>query len=346
MRHSAGFIVLAAALLSAPGQAASREPQLEVYWIDVEGGAATLIVTPARESILVDAGNPGGRDAARIHKVATRVAGLSQIDHLVVTHYHVDHFGGVADLAQLMPVGVLYEHGLDSAPDRERSDPQLEAFRKARVRRRVVVRPGEQILLAQSPGVPLVDFRFLAASQKVAPTEGGAQNAALCGTASEKEKDASDNANSLVTLLTQGPFRLLDTGDLTWNVEKQLVCPVDLVGKVDVFQASHHGLDQSNNPVLVRTLEPTVVVVDNGPRKGGQPGRFATFSSTPSVKAIYQLHRNVLEGASNTAPERIANAAESCSGEYIRLSVDSSARGYTLSVPSTRNRRSYKTKAS
>lgn len=346
MRYSAGLVVLASALLTVPGQAAPRQPQLEVYWIDVEGGAATLIVTPARESILVDAGNPGGRDAQRIHEVATRVAGLSQIDYLVVTHYHRDHFGGVAELAELMPVGALYERGLESAPEKERNDPALGPFRKARIRRRVVVKPGDQILLAQSPGVPLVDFRFLAASQRIAATEGAPQNAALCGGSTDKEQDTSDNANSLVMLLTQGPFRLLDTGDLTWNVEKQLVCPVDEVGKVDVFQASHHGLDQSNNPVLVRTLEPTVVVVDNGPRKGGQPGSFATFGSTPSVKAVYQLHRNLLAGASNTAPERIANAAENCSGDYIKLSVEPAARGYTLSVPSTRSRRSYKTKAS
>ncbi len=345
MRQCAGLVLALAACLPASVWAANKDPRLEVYWIDVEGGAATLIVTPARESILVDAGNPGGRDAERIHKVATEVAGLKQIDYLVVTHYHVDHFGGVAELAQLMPVGVVYEHGLDSTPEKERSDPLLEAYRKAKVRRRVVVKPGDEILLAQSPLVPMVHFQFLASSQQVAAVQGAPPNAARCGEAREKEKDASDNANSLVMLLVQGPFRLLDTGDLTWNVEQQLVCPLDEVGKVDVFQASHHGLDLSNNPVLVRTIEPTVVVVDNGPRKGGQPGSIATFTSTPSVKGLYQLHRNVAEGARNTAPERIANAAESCSGSYIQLSVDPSARSYTVSVPSTRHRQSFKTQS-
>jgi beta-lactamase superfamily II metal-dependent hydrolase len=324
--------------------AANKDKRLEVYWVDVEGGAATLVVTPAGESILVDTGFPGGRDAGRIHKLATEVAGLSKIDHVVVTHYHLDHFGGLAELAELMPVGVLWERGLDSAPERERADPRLEAYGKAKVGRRAVVRPGDEIRLAQIGGAASVRFRFLAANQKVADSDGVKPNEALCSQAKEKDKDASDNANSIAMVLEQGPFRLFDGGDLTWNVEGRLVCPADLVGKVDVFQASHHGLDQSNNPVLVKTLEPTVVVVNNGPKKGGEPGSFATFSATPSVKAIYQLHKNVREGAVNMAPERIANVAESCAGEHVRLSVEPSGQEYAVSVPATRSKKSYKTK--
>ena len=325
-------------------EAAKKDKRLEVYWVDVEGGAATLIVTPAGESILVDAGFPGGRDAGRIHKVATEVAGLRKIDHLVVTHYHLDHFGGVAELADLMPVGVLYEHGLDSAPNQERSDPRLEPFQKAKVGRRVVVRPGDEIVLAQVMGVASVRFRFLAASQKIAAADGAKPNAAVCGEAREKEADPSDNANSLAMMLEQGPFRLFDGGDLTWNVEARLVCPADHVGKVDVLQSSHHGADSSNNPVLVKTLAPTVVVVNNGPTKGGERESLATFASTPSVKATYELHRNVGEGALNTAPERIGNLEETCAGEHIELSVEPSGKGYTVSVPRTRHRRSFEVK--
>src|SRR5262245_2754317 len=94
---------------------------LEVYWIDVEGGAATLIVTPAGESVLVDAGNPGGRDPGRVAKTAKELAHLQRIDYLVVTHLHNDHFGGVAELASQIPIGTLYENGIDNAPDTERA---------------------------------------------------------------------------------------------------------------------------------------------------------------------------------------------------------------------------------
>jgi len=348
VRHSAGLILALAGVIAGPvaAEAAKKDKRLEVYWVDVEGGAATLIVTPAGESILVDAGFPGGRDAGRIHKVATEVAGLRKIDHLVVTHYHLDHFGGVAELADLMPVGVLYEHGLDSAPEDERSDPRLEPFQKAKVGRRVVVRPGDEIVLAQVMGAASVRFRFLAASQKIATEADGARpNAAACDEAREKEADPSDNANSLAMMLEQGRFRLFDGGDLTWNVEGRLVCPADHVGRVDVLQSSHHGVDSSNNPVLVKTLAPTVVVVNNGPKKGGERESLTTFVSTPSVKATYQLHRNVREGSLNTAPERIANLEEAtCAGEYVKLSVEPSGKSYTVSVPRTRHRRSFEVK--
>src|SRR5581483_10443698 len=83
-------------LLSVSFSAAAAERTLDIYWNDVEGGGATLIVTPAGESVLIDSGNPGERDAGRIHKTASEVAGLKKIDHYITTHFHVDHFGGAA----------------------------------------------------------------------------------------------------------------------------------------------------------------------------------------------------------------------------------------------------------
>jgi competence protein ComEC len=276
--------------------AGPADTRLEVYWIDVEGGAATLIATPAGESVLVDTGFSGGRDSGRIHRLATEVAGLKRIDHLVVTHYHLDHFGGVAELAGLLPIGTLYDHGIESAPEPERADPRLEAYRQAKVGKRVVVQPGDEIALKQTPGAAPLRFRFF------------------------------------------------DGGDLTWNVEGRLVCPVDRVGSVDVYQADHHGADNSNNPVLVRTLAPTVVVVNNGPRKGGEKNSLATVRSIPSVRDVYQVHRNVREGALNTEAALIANSDESCAGDYVKLSVDGGGNTYALFVPSTGLQKAYETK--
>jgi beta-lactamase superfamily II metal-dependent hydrolase len=324
---------------------ASTKPRsLEIYWVDVEGGGATLIVTPAGESVLVDAGFPGGRDAGRIAKVAKEVAGLERIDALVVTHYHLDHFGGVAELAALMPIGTLYDHGIDTAPEAERAEPALVAYRSAKVGRRVVVKPGDEVMLVQIPGMAPLRLQFLGARQQFVAADSAAPNEACAG-ASEMEADSSDNANSVVLRLDLGRFRFFDGGDLTWNVEARLVCPADRVGPVDVYQSDHHGLDNSNNPALLNTLRPTVVVFNNGPRKGGEKGSIAAATALPSVQGVYQVHRNVREGALNTTPERIANLEESCAGNYVKLSVDPTGKTYTVSVPSTRHQRTYKTKA-
>jgi len=127
--------IVAGALVLAAATASPARRGLEIYWVDVEGGGATLIVTPARESVLIDTGFPGARDAHRIHRVATQAAGLSRIDHVIVTHFHIDHFGGLAELARLMPVGTLHERHLASAPEGERAQPQLEAYKALAVER-------------------------------------------------------------------------------------------------------------------------------------------------------------------------------------------------------------------
>jgi competence protein ComEC len=293
--------------------------------------------------VLVDTGFAGGRDSGRIRKVAQE-AGLDHIDHLVVTHYHLDHFGGLAELAALMPIGTLYEHGIDSAPEAERAEPALAAYRAAKVGRRVVARPGDEVMLTQVPGMAPLRIQFVAARQQLVPPESEAPNPA-CAEATSKDPDPSDNANSVALRLDFGRFRFFDGGDLTWNVEGLLVCPADRVGPMDLLQAEHHGADSSNNPVLLKTLAPTVVVFNNGPRKGGEKGSLAAVAALRSVQGIYELHRNVAEGATNTAAERIANQDERCAGNYVRASVDPSGKSYTLFVPSTRHQRTYKTKA-
>ncbi|HTK55632.1 MAG TPA: MBL fold metallo-hydrolase [Gemmatimonadales bacterium] len=310
--------------------------------MDTEGGAATLIVTPAGESVLVDTGFSGGRDAGRIHQVATQ-AGLRSIDHVILTHYHMDHFGGLAELAELMPVGTLHERGRDTAPEPERSEPRLDVFAKAKVGRRRLVKAGDDLDLKAVPGGLTPKLRFLAANQEV--VKGGRSNQKVCAGSEVGGTDTSDNANSLAMVLEFGAFRFFDGGDLTWNIEAKLVCPLDTTGSVDVFQIDHHGTDNSNNPVLVATLAPTVVVFNNGPRKGGDKNSVQVAKNAPSVKAVYQLHRNVKEGAPNTADELIANRDEDCAGNHIKLSVDAKGDAYTVAIPAARQERAFKTRA-
>ncbi|MFO0868991.1 MAG: MBL fold metallo-hydrolase [Pirellulales bacterium] len=332
--------------VGAAAWAGPQDGRLEIYWIDVEGGAATLVVTPAGETVLVDTGNPGRRDADRIVKVVTQVAGRRRIDHLVTTHFHGDHYGGAAVLAGLLPIGTVYDNGeFEGMPDRP--DP---TYWKFACERRVVWRPNDVLPLKQSPageGVPLA-IRCLGGRQQfIAAPAGGPENTAVCAQLRTKERDGSDNANSLVLLLSFGPFRFFDAGDLTWNQEARLVCPQNLVGTVDVYQVTHHGLDASNNPVVLQTLQPRVAVMNNGTTKGCLPEVFTALGATPSLQALYQVHKNLRpDGATHNVPdEYIANRERECQGNYIRLSVDPQGRTYVVSIPAHGHTRTFETVA-
>jgi beta-lactamase superfamily II metal-dependent hydrolase len=335
--------VLLAAVCSGAVAAAPPARGLQVEWVDVEGGAATLIVTPAGESVLIDSGWEGGRDAGRIRDAAAR-AGVERIDHLITTHWHRDHVGGVAALAERMPVGRFYDHGFPEVlPDLA---PELkEAYLRVTRGQSRVLRPGDAIELKQAPDAPSVALRVLTAHGLV-PGEGpGAPQTRACAAQPPHpviEDDKSDNHRSVGVVLSFGRFELLDLGDLTRNVEHKLACPKNLAGVVDVYQVTHHGLDNSNHPALLRAVAPTVAVVNNGPRKGGKPEVYRRLQATDSVKEVFQVHRNVETGPSDNAPPAlVANDDEACQGHPVRLTVDAAAKTYTVEVPSKGTRRTY-----
>ncbi len=335
---------------------AAEDHSLRLYWIDSEGGGSTLIVTPAGESILVDTGNPGGRDAARIHQLATTTAGLSRLDHVIITHFHIDHFGGLAELAELMPVGTLYDKGItDQVPDQNGNQARWtltsRPYRNAKVEKRVTLAAGDSVTLRQQTGTAPLSLQVLAANQHFAkPGPHSKPNPADPASVPDKPEDLSDNANSLVLMLDFGPFRFFDGGDLTWNVEKRLVHPVNLPGVVDLYQVNHHGLESSNNPLLVQALDPTVAVMNNGPRKGTGAGTMAALRSVPNLQAIYQVHENVREDRENNTPDPglIANQGDlgdACAAHPIHCTVRPDGTAYTLSIPARQHEREFATKA-
>jgi beta-lactamase superfamily II metal-dependent hydrolase len=333
--------------LGAAGRAAEPARGPDIFFIDTEGGAATLIVTPARESVLIDCGNPGARDAERIHKTATEQAGLEAIDHLIITHWHTDHYGGVERLSQLMPIRRYYDHGI---PDRLQEDPQnfpllIQAYRKATQGKSTTLKPGDEIALKQTEGAPPLRLRCVCGGKEVIPDKPGAPENPVAQEHQPMPDDPSDNARSLGFVLSYGGFRFLDLGDLTWNIEYKLVHPTDKVGPVDVYQVTHHGLEISSNPVLLKTVRPRVAIFNNGPRKGGHPRVTATLRRLPDIHAIYQVHRNVTVGdQENTDPDYIANKDEDCRGEGIKLAVAADGKSYTVTVGSTGKPRRYETR--
>lgn len=341
------LVFLAALFLFRPATIQAAPKTLDIYFIDVEGGAATLIVTPSGESLLIDSGFPGERDAGRIAHVAIAVAGLKQIDHYITTHWHQDHVGGIPRLSQLIPVQHYYDHGLPVMLPPDIKPETIDAYKQTVRGKSVALKPGDYIKLQPSSksSAPL-KILVLAANGIVLGEQPGAPQIKACGPNFEAQpEDKTDNANSIGILLSFGRFKFFDGGDLTWNVENRLACPKNLAGAVDVYQSDHHGVDNSNNPALVNALKPRVAIINNGPRKGGEARTFTTLKSVKEIQGIYQVHRNVRTTEKDNAPsDFVANDEEACRGEFIKLSVESDGKSYNVSIPSKQISRSYRTR--
>lgn len=317
---------LAAVMASAVASRAANRPlesdeptvqPLRIYSIDVEGGQATLIVTPQGQSLLVDTGWPGfnGRDAERIAAAAGK-AGVKRIDFLVITHYHMDHVGGVVELAKRIPVQTFLDHGPDVETDAQAKQLYSDYEALAGKGKRLSVRPGDTIPLLG------VDVRILTANGDHigSPLPGAGQPNAACADTKPMGADPSENARSVGFLLTFGKFHFLDLGDLTWDKELALICPSNPIGTVDVFLVSHHGMNISNSPALVWAIRPRVAIMNNGARKGGSPEAWTVVDKSPGLEDLWQLHFSEAGGPEHNVDDRfIANPRRPDGGFSIEV---------------------------
>jgi len=308
------FVTVLFVLLNVTAHAAQV---LDVYFIDVEGGQATLFLTPAGKSLLVDTGwaDFNGRDADRIAAVA-KAAGVTRIDYLLITHYHLDHVGGVPQLAERLPVGTYVDHGRSVETDPEAAE-LFHAYLQVRDRAsHLIARAGDRI------PVEGMDVRVVASTGRgiSRPLAGAGDANPLCASTKSREVDRSENAQSISILIQFGRFRMIDLGDLTWNKELQLVCPSNLLGRVDVYLSTHHGLNESNSPAIVHALRPRVAIINNGSTKGGSPEALRTIRTSPGLEDIWQLHYARGAGKEDNAPEPfIVNVDQESSVSWIKL---------------------------
>jgi competence protein ComEC len=347
--HGAAVAALCAAVLAAAAtpahagraQAASAQ-QLHIWFIDVEGGQSTLFVTPDGHSLLIDTGWPGNasRDANRIAQAAKQ-AGITKIDFVLLTHYHVDHTGGVPQLVEKIPVGTFIDHGPNREPNDAATEAAYEGYQKVLATGKyghITAKAGEYL------PIPGLKVKVVSADGVLIDKPlhgGGASNAAFCKASETRAADQTENARSIGVRIAFGRLRILDLGDLTWDKEMQLMCPNNLLGRVDLLVVSHHGWYQSSSPALVDGVHPRVAIMDNGARKGGSKPTVETIRAIPGLQAEYQLHYSEEAGADNPPAAFLANlqgpdtgyAIEVTADEAGNISVTNQRTGATVAYP-------------
>ncbi len=298
---------------------------LTVYFIDVEGGQSTLFVTPSHQSLLVDTGWPDNddRDADRIVQVA-KEAGLDHIDYLLITHFHMDHVGGVPNLVKKIHVDTFIDHGVNRETTNADTEQGFEKYQMVLAQshaKHILAKPGETIpLTGLTTTIVSADGDTMATAL---PGEG--QPNPYCKCCLTRTPDKTENGRSVGFVMQYGKMRLVDLGDLTWDKEMQLMCPNNKLGQMDVYVVSHHGWYPSSSPAFVDGIAPRVAIMDNGEHKGGSPVPWETIQKSPRIKDLWQLHYSDEGGAEhNVATPYIANVRGASvkggtDGHYIRL---------------------------
>jgi beta-lactamase superfamily II metal-dependent hydrolase len=331
------LLFLTAALLGA------ASPNLDIYWIDTEGGGGTLIVAPSGESLLIDTGwRKDDRDAKRIYQVAAQQAGLKKIDYVIITHYHADHVGGVGALSKMIPLGRFFDHGdnVEARPGTPAAE-EWAIYQEVAKDKRSQPKPGEKIPLKG------VDITVVTANGELIQRPingGGPSDAALCKDPVLKRPDQGENGRSVGALLQFGKFKFLDTGDVTWNKEVDLACPVNRLGHIDLYQTNHHGMDMSGAPQYVWSLGFTAAVMNNGPMKGGVGSYLEVVKKAPGLVDLWQLHKSlVTDDAHNASEQFIANLEpeDQCQGHWLKATIEPKGR-YTMTNSRNHFSKSYK----
>ena len=300
-------VLLFFVLTCAAGTARARE--LQIYFIDVEGGQSTLIVTPAGETLLVDTGYPGrdGRDPDRI-QAAMRDAKVSRIDFLLITHMHEDHNGGAGELAKRVPIGAFIDYGSPV----ETGDDVIAAFKSYSEARdkdgkngppHVIPKPGDRLPLLG------LDVRVMSADGATTstPIDGAGQPNAACAAYEARPFASRENPRSLGIHLRYGRFRFLDLGDLVGPGLLSLVCPNNLIGEIDAYLITHHANADTNVAPMLAAIRPRVAIANNGAYKGGSPPTWATLKQHDEIEGVWQLHKSMIDGSDNFPDTFIAN---------------------------------------
>lgn len=322
--------------------------KLIIEAIDVEGGAATLYITPEHQSLLIDTGWPadiGAKDPDSAQRIiaAARRHGLSKLDYVLITHYHVDHVGGLPELISQFPVGTVLDHG----PNRENPPPDAKpaavAMQPATLYPKYLdaihghehrsLKPGDTLKIG-SLELTVVTSDHTTIDHAL---PGAGEPIEACATLKPKDVDGGEeNSRSVGVVMTFGPTRIAALGDLTWNMEKDLVCPNDKVGPVDVLVVSHHGSNLSSSPALLQALKPRIAVMDNGAKKGGDQETYETVAHSSNLKRLWQLHFGEKAGTGHNVSETyIANpTAENDAHASIEVAVSSQG---SITVTNDRN---------
>jgi competence protein ComEC len=330
-----GWLLVAIAMVSIPRSASAQRRTLDIYFIDVEGGQSTLIVTPAGESLLIDGGFPGAdgtfasvsgdphkaRDANRV-LAAARAAGITRIDDLLITHYHADHFGAIPELAQLIPIRTFIDHAAPEPDAESRVPGTLAAYeRYAAVRAK-----GKHLLPKPGDHLPLrgVDVTVVSAAGATIttplPGAGGANTA--CGNPAVDAQEPTENPRSTSIRLRYGRFTFLDVGDLTGAPLRALACPTNMIGPTDVYLVAHHAGPDAADLATFAAFAPRVAILNNGTHKGGSAEVLAALHKVSGLEDAWQLHRSLPPGPRFFADDRVANLDES-TAYWIKVSARS-----------------------